>query len=116
MHDWPVCGLPLKAQESYCCRRPFLFGLRRVHRSKEASGLRFVFEYGPTPGIKLICHWKIDTLVETFIRQWCCHVGRNSFTTCWQIVTTIRQHYSLYWLTISCPPQHRCPSRSRRVL
>jgi len=29
-------------------------GLRRVHRSKEASGLRFVFPYWSTPAIKLI--------------------------------------------------------------
>src|SRR5215831_132185 len=78
------------------------FESQAIQRIQNVFGrtLRFVFEYGPTPGIKLICHWKIDTLVETFIRRWCCRVGRNSFATCWQIVTTIRQHYSLYWLTI----------------
>jgi len=42
--------------------------LRRVHWSKEASGLRFVFPYWSTPAIKVICHWIIETMVEAIIR------------------------------------------------
>src|SRR5262249_39099564 len=68
---------------------------------KEASSLRFVFPCGFSPErIMLICHWIIDTLVETLIRRWCCHVGGDRFTPRWQIVTLIRQRYNHHWLTI----------------
>ena len=78
----------------------FLFKLRRVHWSKEASSLRFAFVYWSTPRKKLSCYWIMGTMVEAIIRRWCCHVGGNSFTTPWQIVITIRQGYGLHWLTI----------------
>jgi hypothetical protein len=44
------------------------FELRRVHRSKETSSLRFAFPDRSTPAIKLICHWIIGTMVEAIIR------------------------------------------------
>jgi hypothetical protein len=52
------------------------------------------------PTVKLICHWIIGTTVEAIIRRRCCHVGRNSFISRWQIVISIRQHCSLHWLTV----------------
>src|SRR6516165_6546931 len=45
-------------------------GLRRVHRSKEASGLGFVFPYWITPRCIVICHWIIETMVEAIVRRW----------------------------------------------
>ena len=58
-------------------------GLRRVHWSKEASSLGFAFPYWITQAIIIICHWIIDTMVEAIIGRWCCHVGRNNFTSSW---------------------------------
>src|SRR5215467_12456427 len=57
--------------------------LRRVHWSKEASRLGFVFPCWSTPGIKLICYWIIGTMVETIIRRWCGYVGGNNFVSPW---------------------------------
>src|SRR5262249_31914217 len=77
-----------------------VFGLRRVHRSKETSSLWFALPDRSTPAIKLICHWIIGTMVEAIIRRWCRHVGGGSVINPREIVTAIRQHYSLHWLTI----------------
>ena len=41
--------------------------LRRVHWNKEASGLGFADPYWSI-GVKLICYWIIDTMVEVIIR------------------------------------------------
>jgi hypothetical protein len=58
--------------------------LRRVHWSKEASSLRFVFPRWFSPErIMLICHWIIGTMVEAIIRRWCCHVCGNNFISPW---------------------------------
>jgi hypothetical protein len=52
--------------------------LQRVHWSKEASSFGFVVPW-PKGGINGICPWRIDTMVETIIRRWCCHIGGNNF-------------------------------------
>src|SRR5262245_39223139 len=85
----------LRAQQNV----PF-FGLRRVHRSKEASRLGFASPRRITEGIKLIRYRIVDTLVETFVGRWRCHVGRNSLAGFRQIITATWQHESIHWLTI----------------
>jgi hypothetical protein len=74
--------------------------LRRVHWSKETSGLRFAFVYRSTPRKKLSCYRIIGTLVEAIIRRWCCHVGGNDFISPWQVVISIWQHCSLHRHTV----------------
>src|SRR5215831_19010055 len=59
--------------------RPVHRELRRVHWSKEASNLAFAFPYWSIPIKFNWKHWIIDTMMETIIRRWCCHVGGNNF-------------------------------------
>jgi hypothetical protein len=75
--------------------------LRRMHRSKEASGYGFITPYWRSPnGIKFVSYLIIGTMMEAVVRRWCCHVGGNNFVTRWQIVIAIRQHCSFHWLTV----------------
>src|SRR5262249_35304686 len=65
-----MCGSPPEAHASYCCLRLFLFGLRRVHRSKETSSYRFVTPCWITPRVKLVCYWIIGTMMKTLVWRW----------------------------------------------
>jgi hypothetical protein len=78
---------------------PVRQALRRVHWSKETSRFGFVLPW-PKDRINRIYPWVIDTMVKTIIRRWCRHIGRNSFTSLWQIVIAIRQHCNLHRPTI----------------
>jgi hypothetical protein len=62
-------------------------------------------------------HMVIATMVEAIIRRWCCHVGRNSFISRWQIVISIRQRLDRRKWGLSTYQETRLsrPSLVRRI-